>query len=80
LATVLDSSYDLRQVRKRLIKVKDAYLFPTIGIQPDFVLGLDSCVVNEDGVAFLNLDERDVLMEGCLDDGVPLVMLLHQHL
>lgn len=81
LATaVLNSGNDLGEEGQRLIEIENADLAPSIFVQTYLVLRLHCCVVDEYGVAFLYLNEGDVLVEGSLDDGVALMMLLHEHL
>ena len=78
LARILKHCNKLGQHAKRFIEVKYSY-WPTLVTHLNFVLLLHCSVVDESRIAFLYLDERDVLMDGCFDKRVSFVMLLHQH-
>ena len=57
LATVFDCGDDPRKVCKRLIKVKNADISRTFRRKFYFVMRLNGSLVQEDGVAFLDLDK-----------------------
>ena len=79
LTTVLDSSHNFRKISQRFIKVKYANLPATLIVYPDLVLCLDSRLIDEYWVTFLDLDEGDVFMERGLDNWIPFMVLFHEH-
>jgi len=46
-------------------------------VQLDLIL-FDCCVIEENGITFLDLDERDDFMKRGLDDGISLVVIFHK--
>lgn len=78
--TAPNRAHYLWHVAKRLVKVKNANLTGRLWVERYLILCLDCCFVDKDGIAFLNFDEGDVLVEGRLNNWISFMMLFHQHL
>ena len=78
LDCMLTDSDNFSDVRETFIEVKDADL-SAFFCNLHFILLLDRGIVNEYRVTFLNFDKAGVLMNSLPNNGVPLVMLFHQH-
>lgn len=78
LDCMLADSDNFSDVRETFIEVKDADL-SAFFCNLHFILFLDCGIVYEYRVTFLNFDKAGVLMNSLPNNGVPLVMLFHQH-
>ncbi len=78
LDCMLTDSDNFSDVGQTLIEVKDADLFAFF-CNFHFILLLNRSIVYENRVTFLNFDKAGVLVNGLPNNGVPLVMLFHQH-
>jgi len=78
LDCMLTDSDNFSDVRETLIEVKDANFFAFL-CNFHFILLFNRSIVYENRVTFLNFDKAGVLVNGLPNNGVPLVMLFHQH-
>ena len=78
IASCLAGSNHFIYIAESIIEVKYSYFF-TFFSNSNFVLLLHSCIVDESWMAFLQLDEGDMLMDRLLNERITLMMLFHQH-